>query len=298
MPELPEVETIRRGLAGLVSGLRVTGVRVLDERAVRRQPGGARDFCDRLTGRSLDTPRRRGKYLWFPLDSAGQAEGTAVLLCHLGMSGQFRVDDAADPVQRHVRVLMDLDDGRQLRFLDQRLFGGLQISTARAGLPVEIAHIAADPFTPGFDAAGAGRRLRARRSTLKRALLDQTLVSGIGNIYADETLWRVRRHPETPTWRLRQGEAVRLFVTATEVMAEAMDSGGTSFDSLYVRVNGQSGYFDRRLAVYGRAGRPCPRCGTPIIRMAFMNRSSHICPRCQRWPRGVPRAVAPVGSPR
>ncbi len=296
MPELPEVETIRRGLETLVSGRRVIRVAILDERAVRRQPGGAQAFRERLTGRTLLAPLRRGKYLWFPLEAAGDPGPRDALLCHLGMSGQFRVDDAGASLQRHTRVILSLADGRELRFLDQRLFGGLQISEAGAELPVEVAHIGLDPFDPAFDPRDAGARLRARRSSLKRSLLDQTLVSGIGNIYADETLWRARRHPETPAARLRPSEASGLYLTARQVMAEALEAGGTSFDALYVRVNGESGYFGRHLDVYGRAGQPCPRCGAAIVRVAFMNRSSHLCPRCQRWPRGVPRPSAPVGS--
>lgn len=295
MPELPEVETVRLGLAHLVAGARVTGVRVLDARAVRRQPGGAGSFARRLAGRVLEPPRRRGKYLWFPLSGeAGVHElCKEALLCHLGMSGQFRVDGAGAPSPRHTRIVLGLEGGRDLRFCDQRLFGGMQIAPLQESggspVPVPVAHIGLDPFDDAFDAAAAGRRLRRRRSTLKRALLDQTLVSGIGNIYADETLWRARRHPETPTGRLRAPEARSLFETAREVMAEAIGQGGTSFDRLYVRVNGDSGYFSRRLDVYGREGRPCRRCGVAIIRMAFMNRSSYLCPHCQRWPRGVPR---------
>ncbi|MCI1747015.1 MAG: bifunctional DNA-formamidopyrimidine glycosylase/DNA-(apurinic or apyrimidinic site) lyase [Acidipropionibacterium sp.] len=301
MPELPEVETIRAGLAARIAGRRVDGVTVLDQRSVRNQLGGVAAFRGGLLGRTLMAPRRRGKYLWFPLKAPGEAAPTDALLCHLGMSGQFRVDDAGAPPQRHLRIAIELsgvelDDAEQLRFVDQRLFGGLRISSGGAGLPAEIAHIGLDPFDPGFDPAVAAARLRARRTSLKRALLDQTLVSGIGNIYADETLWRARRHPETPTARLRPSEAAGLYLTARQVMAEALQAGGTSFDALYVRVNGQSGYFDRRLNVYGRAGKPCPRCGAPIIRMSFMNRSSHLCPRCQRWPRGVPRPPVPVGS--
>lgn len=295
MPELPEVETIRLGLAHLVAGARVADVKVLDARAVRRQPGGPASFARGLGGRVLEPPRRRGKYLWFPLsDEAGIHEPCGdALLCHLGMSGQFRVDDAGAPLPRHTRIVLGLEGGRDLRFCDQRLFGGMQIAPLQESggspVPAPVAHIGPDPFDDAFDAVAAGRRLRARRSTLKRALLDQTLVSGIGNIYADETLWRARRHPETPTGRLRAREATGLFETAGAVMAQAIDQGGTTFDRLYVRVNGESGYFGRRLDVYGREGLPCRRCGAAIIRMAFMNRSSHLCPHCQRWPRGVPR---------
>lgn len=296
MPELPEVETIRIGLAARIAGRRVDRVTVLDERSVRSQLGGVPALRSGLLGRTLITPRRRGKYLWFPLRAPGEDAARDALLCHLGMSGQFRIDHHGTPRQRHLRAIIDLDDADELRFVDQRLFGGLRISAGGAELPAEIAHIGLDPFDPEFDPMAAAARLRARRTTVKRALLDQTLVSGIGNIYADETLWRARRHPETPAARLHPAEAAGLYITARQVMAEALQAGGTSFDALYVRVNGQSGYFDRRLSVYGRAGAPCPRCGTPIIRMSFMNRSSHLCPHCQRWPRGVPRPPMPVGS--
>lgn len=278
MPELPEVETVRAGLEPLVSGRLVTAVRVLDERCVRRHTGGPADFCRSLTGQLLGAPRRRGKYLWIPT-----ARGDA-LLAHLGMSGQFRLDGPTDPLESHARALIDLDDGSELRFVDQRLFGGLSISPGGAGVPAEIAHIGPDPFSPDFDLAAGAERLKARHSTVKRCLLDQTLVSGIGNIYADEALWVARTHYDFSCQALSTRRARDVLRAAREVMASALVHGGTSFDALYVHVNGSSGYFSRELSVYGRAGEPCRRCGTRIVRESFMNRSSYLCPRCQRLP--------------
>ncbi|MEH0339890.1 bifunctional DNA-formamidopyrimidine glycosylase/DNA-(apurinic or apyrimidinic site) lyase [Cutibacterium namnetense] len=278
MPELPEVETVRAGLENLVIPAVVESVDVVDARGLRPsgEPEDAAFFETVLTGRQLTAVSRRGKYLWFVLD-----DDTA-LLAHLGMSGHFRVVDRHAPQHRHTRIVIALDEGRDLRFLDQRTFGGLTLTPLLDGIPGPVTHIAPDPFEECFDADEVARRLCARRSTIKRSLLDQTLVSGIGNIYADETLWRVRRHPETPCSRLSQSEAVELLQTARDVMAEAMSQGGTSFDSLYVNVNGEPGWFSRVLDAYGREDEPCPRCGTPIVRESFMNRSSFRCPRCQR----------------
>ncbi|MGK2351587.1 bifunctional DNA-formamidopyrimidine glycosylase/DNA-(apurinic or apyrimidinic site) lyase [Cutibacterium sp. V947] len=278
MPELPEVETVRAGLENLIIPSIVERVNVVDARGLRPTGGSeeARVFEATMTGRQFTAVNRRGKYLWFVLD-----DGTA-MLAHLGMSGQFRVVDRGTPRHRHTRVVIGLDDRRDLRFLDQRTFGGLTVAPLINGVPGPVAHIAADPFEDSCDIDEVARRLRARMSTVKRSLLDQTLMSGVGNIYADETLWRARCHPETPCSRLRQRKAVELLETARQVMAEAIAQGGTSFDALYVNVNGESGYFDRTLDVYGRQGKECRRCGTPIVRESFANRSSHRCPKCQR----------------
>lgn len=283
VPELPEVEVVRRGLESGITGRTVRAVEVLHPRPVRRHIAGPDDFAARLQGQRFTVPRRRGKYLWLPLVS-----GDAVLT-HLGMSGQFRVDDSGNgtgavtrPDHRHSRVVFHLDGGRTLTFCDQRMFGGLLISTDGAELPGEIAHIARDPFDPDYDLDDVVRRMRGRRTQVKRALLDQTLVSGIGNIYADEALWRARLHWAHRTDALSRPKAYDLLRAAHAVMAEAMDVGGTSFDALYVNVNGESGYFERGLAAYGREGEPCLRCGRPLVREEFANRSSHFCPRCQR----------------
>ena len=286
MPELPEVEVVRAGLAPLVMGREIAQVTVLHPRPVRQHPDGPVGFAAGLVGRRLAEPRRRGKYLWLPF-----ADGDA-LLVHLGMSGQFRVADPAAQLPPNTRVLFDfIDSGPQLRFVDQRMFGGLQICPGGAELPDQIAHIARDPFDPLFDAVAVAKKLRARSSTIKRTLLDQRLVSGIGNIYADEALWRMRMHYGQPTGSICQRRAVELLATAGEVMRESLAQGGTSFDALYVDVNGSSGYFGRSLAVYGRAGQPCDRCGTPIARESFMNRSAYRCPRCQPHRLGRARSV-------
>lgn len=276
MPELPEVEVVRQGLAASIADRTIARVEVLHPRPVRTHLAGPADFADRLAGHTFTEPRRRGKYLWLPL-----ADGDAVL-AHLGMSGQFRIDDgAAEPEHRHVRVRFHLADGRVLSFCDQRMFGGISLSSGGAELPSEIAHIALDPFDPAYDIDTVLARMRRKRTGVKRALLDQRLISGIGNIYADESLWRARIHAERPTERLSRAKAYELLTHAHDVMAEALAQGGTSFDALYVNTNGESGYFTRGLNVYGLEGQPCKRCGTPIVRERFMNRSSHFCRSCQ-----------------
>jgi formamidopyrimidine-DNA glycosylase len=279
VPELPEVETVRRGLERHVAGRTIDEVEVLHPRAVRRHAAGPADFAAALRGRELDAPLRRGKYLWLPA-------GGDALLAHLGMSGQLLVGAPDRPVSPHVRVRFTFRDaGPDLRFTDQRTFGHLLVSAGGARLPSVIAHIAPDPLEAAFDRAVFAARLRARRTGIKRALLDQSLVSGVGNIYADEALWRARLHWARASDRLRGPDINRLLDAVQEVFDEALSVGGTSFDSLYVNVNGQSGYFDRSLAVYGRAGQPCPRCGAAVRRDAFMNRSAFTCPVCQPRPR-------------
>jgi formamidopyrimidine-DNA glycosylase len=279
VPELPEVEVVRRGLEAHVVGRTVTGVDVLHPRPVRRHVAGPADFAARLVGRRLEGARRRGKYLWLPLDS-GDA-----LLGHLGMSGQMLVQPAAVPDERHLRVRLRLDTETELRFVDQRMFGGLALSAGGAELPPEIAHIARDPLDPAFDDEEFVARVRKKASGIKRILLDQTVVSGVGNIYADEALWLARLHGERPGQRLARAQVAAVLAGVRQVMAAALDQGGTSFDALYVNVNGESGYFDRSLEVYGQQDRPCSRCGTPISRVAFMNRSSYFCSTCQPRPR-------------
>ena len=247
----------------------------------RRHVAGPDDLAGRLAGRRVAAVRRRGKYLWWDL------EDDLGLLLHLGMSGQLLVEAHGAPDEKHLHARFRFADaGPELRFVDQRTFGGLALSDLdAAGVPVAIAHIAPDPLEPAFDRDAVVRRARASASGIKRVLLNQCVVSGIGNIYADEALWRAGVHGERPASALTRPRVAAVLDHATDVMREALDQGGTSFDALYVNVNGASGYFDRSLAAYGQAGRPCRRCGTPIRREQFMNRSSYSCPRCQPRPR-------------
>ncbi|MCI3933327.1 bifunctional DNA-formamidopyrimidine glycosylase/DNA-(apurinic or apyrimidinic site) lyase [Streptomyces sp. AN091965] len=283
MPELPEVEVVRRGLARWVAHRTVADVEVLHPRAVRRHIAGADDFAHRLKGQRIGAPSRRGKYLWLPVEDTGSA-----VLAHLGMSGQLLVKTREAPDEKHLRIRVRFADdvGTELRFVDQRTFGGLSLhDTAPDGLPDVIAHIARDPLDEQFDADVFHEALRRSRTTIKRALLNQSLISGVGNIYADEALWRARLHYERPTATFTRPRTWELLGHVRDVMNAALAVGGTSFDSLYVNVNGESGYFDRSLDAYGREGEPCRRCGTLMRRRPWMNRSSYFCPRCQRPPR-------------
>jgi formamidopyrimidine-DNA glycosylase len=318
VPELPEVEVVRRGLVNWVRGRTISAVDVIDRRSIRRHALGAGDFIGNLEGATVSDVVRRGKFLWMPLlDSTAplpdnpeepRLPGVA-LMAHLGMSGQLLMQGPGVPDEKHLKVRFRLSPREgmpdQLRFVDQRIFGGLFVTAlvptddggpgglAESPLPLiasEAAHIARDPLDPSFSFDLFYQRLRKRRTGLKRALLDQGLVSGIGNIYADEALWRARLHYARPTDTLRRSEAQRVLDSAREVMLDALAAGGTSFDSLYVNVNGASGYFDRSLNAYGRQGEPCKRCAAAgiqaiIRREQFMNRSSHTCPVCQPRPR-------------
>jgi formamidopyrimidine-DNA glycosylase len=298
MPELPEVEVVRRGLEAHVPGRRIRRVEVHHPRTVRRQAQGAQYFESILTGRILIGTGRRGKFLWLVTD-----DPDLVLAAHLGMSGQFRVRSSREHSpgtrvegpepsgvpHRHARARMDLGE-LDLWFLDQRTFGWLAACPVvpdprGVGLPDLVVGIAPDPTDPTFDVLAVARAMRTHRVEIKRLLLAQDLVSGIGNIYADEALWTAGVHPRRRADRLSVRGIVGVLEAATAVMAASLAEGGTSFDSLYVNVNGDSGYFGRGLNAYGRAGQPCPRCGTPILRERFMNRSSHLCPQCQRPPR-------------
>jgi len=273
------VETVRDGLERHVSGRTFADVQVLHPRAARRHLAGPDDLAAALRGGTVGSVRRRGKYLWLPVDADA-------LIAHLGMSGQLVVGDPGRPLTPHVRARFSFTDGGpDLRFVDQRTFGHLCFSPGGAELPAAIAHIAPDPLELAFDDELFAAKVRKRRTGIKRALLDQALISGVGNIYADEALWRASLHWARGTDALRRADVMRLLGAVRAVFAEAIHAGGTSFDSLSVQVNGQSGYFDRSLAVYGRAGEPCPRCGAPVLREKFMNRSSFRCARCQPKPR-------------
>ena len=298
MPELPEVEVVRHGLAPAVTGARIVSVDVLDERAITRHPLNAADFVGRLEGCDVRGAARRGKFLWLPL--ADTAVESQALVAHLGMSGQMLLRDPDAPLERHERVRMRIEHPRHgmlaVVFADQRTFGSLAVDrllptpdAAPGGygtddplVPSQVAHIARDPLDPAFDERGVIDRVRRRSSAIKRILLDQSLASGIGNIYADESLWAARIHPETHGTALSVQALRRLFAEVRLVLEKALAEGGTSFDAQYVNVNGQAGYFAHSLNAYGRGDQACPRCGGSIRREAFMNRSSHYCPRCQR----------------
>jgi formamidopyrimidine-DNA glycosylase len=292
MPELPEVEVVRRGLADHVVGRTIAEAQFHGARVARRHLPGPNDLAARIAGNHVDAARRRGKYLWLELRTP-EGERQA-LLAHLGMSGQLLVEDPAAPREKHLHARLSFDDGGpELRFVDQRTFGGMALAELTDDLvPESIAHIAPDPLEGAFDQAAVVRRMKRRDSAVKRALLDQSLVSGVGNIYADEALWRARVHGERLASALTKPTLSRVLDHAREVMVEALGQGGTSFDALYVNVNGASGYFDRALHAYGQEGRPCARCGTPIRREAFMNRSSYSCPHCQPRPRTRPARPA------
>ena len=304
MPELPEVEVVRLGLEPAVTDAVITAVDVYDERAITRHDRARGAFADRLAGRRMLAPRRRGKFLWIPLDD-GEA-----LLAHLGMTGQLLLREswARPEDEPHVRVRLELKHafssvGRRqapespqaprglgelaVFFRDQRTFGSLALdellpTDAGDAVPSQVAHIARDPLDPLFDDRALLAALTRKSSAIKRVLLDQTTISGVGNIYADEALWAARIHPEQPANSLSRAKAKLLLAEIRLVLAKALTEGGTSFDSQYVNVNGQAGYFAHSLNAYGREGQPCPRCGTPIVRVSFMNRSSHFCPRDQR----------------
>lgn len=288
VPELPEVEVVRRGLEGHLVGARIDAVTVFDSRALKRHPGSADDFAQRLAGATVTAAVRRGKFMWCPLDS-GEA-----LVVHLGMSGQIRV--LGDDSPKHERVRLLLADRPPVSFHDQRLFGSLALDVTAptvdglpagfgsdaAYIPSQVAHIARDILDPALDDEALIRRFRLRTVAVKTALLNQELVSGIGNIYADEALWAAKVHYATPADRISATTYRDLLAAVRHVMRGALDVGGTSFDSLYVNVNGESGYFDVSLNAYGQTGRACPRCGTAIVREPWQNRSSHFCPKCQR----------------
>lgn len=274
MPELPEVEVVRAGLAEHILDATFLHTEVLHPRAVRGQDGGASALVAGLDAAVVSQVCRRGKYLWLELGRRGN------LLVHLGMSGQMLLGEPGQVVSPHVRIrsrLATADGGAlELTFVDQRTFGRWELTD---GDPVP--HIATDPLDASFDAVETARAIRRKRSEIKRVLLDQTVVSGIGNIYADEALWDAGVHPRKRASAMRQQDVLRVLQCAREVMERALAAGGTTFDDLYVNVNGASGYFSRSLNAYGRTGEPCHRCGTPMVREQWMNRSSHFCPVCQ-----------------
>ena len=341
MPELPEVETVRAGIADHSLGRPVRAVRVVDARSLRRHLPGPAHFEAALTGRALRGAYRRGKYLWLTLSEADGTLADEALVVHLGMSGQLLVRDepgsesearaAFDEQPRHLRVALELGPvgtasseagaGQRLLFVDQRIFGGMFLSPLVPDVPAAVAanevapgevaseggtdfsavperflvpeavkHIARDPLDEFFDPAAVRRKFLRTSSGIKKVLLDQSVISGVGNIYADEALWRARLHYAKPARTLSAAQTRELLEAVTQVLRESLAAGGTSFDALYVNVLGESGYFERSLNAYGRAGEPCHRCAEAgrtslIVREPFQNRSSYRCPHCQRAPR-------------
>ncbi len=328
MPELPEVESVRRGVHEWTADTIITGAEVLDARilgttsARRVGPSAVDGFVSAVAGHRIIGAERRGKFMWLSLgqgpehsDSGSGEPGSGgsrasgppsepspelSLLIHLGMSGQLRVHSADDPVHRHTRAILRLEptrDGpgsaartrRELRFVDQRIFGHLGVQPLIHAhdrlVPASATHIATDPLEPTFEIGLTLTALAQKRTAIKSALLDQTLISGIGNIYADEALFRAGVHPLAIPARTRKSRLAAVLESAASVMGDALAVGGTSFDSLYVNVNGESGYFDRALLVYGRGGQECVRCGNEIQRLTVGGRGTHFCPVCQRPPR-------------
>lgn len=286
MPELPEVEVVRRGLDPYLRSRRIASTAVFEARSVRRHPGGLHAFERELRDAVVEHVSRRGKFLWAPLRGRDQA-----LVIHLGMSGQALLATAREIPERHRRISITfVGRSRSLEFVDQRMFGGMQVDAlvrddGGGRIPHCVTHIARDVLDPQFDIDAVVAKIRRRTAGIKHVLLDQGLLSGVGNIYADEALWRSKLHFATPAHRLRASVIEQLLNDVQTVMREALEQGGTSFDSLYVNVNGESGYFERALAAYGREGEPCDRCGRPISRAAWENRSSFYCGGCQRRPR-------------
>ena len=276
MPELPEVETVRRGLQHLVTGYKITQAEQLHPRALKSESIAP---LESLQGAKITGTNRRGKFMWLTLNRP------YVLVAHLGMSGQFLIHQKDRPKATHVRAQFTLSKPlrtRELVFNDQRTFGWLSVEETTNNIPASAQHIAPDPFDSLFDKDKTINNYRKRNIKIKTALLNQEIMSGVGNIYADETLWRAKIHPEVSTADLTPKRISTIIDFATEVMSEAIKQGGTSFDDLYINVNGESGFFEQSLAAYGQEDEPCPRCGTPIKRITFGQRSSHFCPRCQR----------------
>lgn len=306
MPELPEVETVRAGLAPALTNATITSVDVLDVRSLKRHPGGAKDFAQTLIGSKALGVVRRGKFLWLPLEVKGEKRSLA-LVGHLGMSGQMLLRKPTDPEDKLTRVVIHLKTAKgkpmEFRFIDQRIFGSLAIDelqptadgkpggfSAGVGkgkfwqnqIPMQAAHITRDPLDVDFDEDFVLAKFQKKNSGIKRVLLDQQTLSGIGNIYADEALWRAKLHYDQPAASLKPAKAKELLAHVRDILAKAVSEGGTSFDEQYKNVNGESGYFAVSLNAYGMTGLPCARCGRPIKRENWMNRGSHFCPNCQK----------------
>jgi formamidopyrimidine-DNA glycosylase len=305
VPELPEVEVVRAGLEPAVSGATISAVEVFEPRSLRRHDHARGAFIDQLEGQRMSAAVRRGKFLWIPLAPETGVVATRALVAHLGMSGQVLLREPGSSDDRQLRIRIHIEHPVHgelwVNFADQRIFGSMAVDTlipTGEGLPAghgsvsplipsQVAHIARDPLDPGFSDAAFLAALRRKNTGIKRALLDQTLISGVGNIYADEALWAAKVHYAQPAATLSPARSKALLAQVRLVLAIALAEGGTSFDAQYVNVNGESGYFSHSLNAYGQQGKPCPRCGATIVREQFMNRSSHLCPRCQRLGRST-----------
>jgi formamidopyrimidine-DNA glycosylase len=301
VPELPEVEVVRSGLEPAVTEAIVVAVEVFEPRSLRRHDSTGGGFVDLLEGSRMTAAVRRGKFLWIPIISGPSMTPSRALVTHLGMSGQVLLREPGTPDDAQLRIRLHLDNPLHgeiwMNFVDQRIFGSMSVDTlvttedgVAAGfgsplprIPRMVAHIARDPLDPAFDDEAFFTALLGKKTGIKRALLDQTLISGIGNIYADESLWAARVHYAQPGVSLSRDQAGLILAEVRLVLMKALAEGGTSFDSQYVNVNGVSGYFSHSLTVYGQQGNPCPRCGRPIVREQFMNRSSHFCEHCQAF---------------
>ena len=309
MPELPEVETVRAGLAPAVTNAKVLAVEILDERSLKRHLAGPRDFVQTITGAKILAVVRRGKFLWMPLELHGAKAGDKklALVGHLGMSGQMFLRKPSDPEDKLTRVVLKLETARgkevEFRFIDQRVFGSLAIdelvptpdgkpggytSTSATGkwwqnlIPASAAHISRDPLDPNFSETTVLAKVAKKHSGIKRVLLDQQTISGIGNIYADEALWASKLHYDQPADSIGNAKMRELLSNVKEILSKAVLQGGTSFDEQYKNVNGESGYFAVSLNAYGMTGTACKRCSTEIKRESWMNRGSHFCPKCQK----------------
>ena len=279
MPELPEVETVRSGLEKWVIGWKISNVEILHARAVRNNK--TYDLRKVLPGRKITKVDRRGKYMWLLLDN------NQALIIHLGMSGQVLLPNVVDPPHRHLRIRLSIAEvDKEIHFVDQRTFGHVTLDELENGVPKSVQKIAPDVFEPEYQQKVVIEKIRKSNSEIKKLLLDQGVMSGVGNIYADEALWRAKIHPQRIGKDLTSAQVVKIIDKCKEVMGQAIEAGGTSFDDLYVNVNGESGYFDRSLAAYGQTGTPCPRpkCRGLISKARFMGRYSHFCSKCQPKP--------------
>jgi formamidopyrimidine-DNA glycosylase len=272
MPELPEVETIKRDLWPRLVGRTITAIKVGWEGCVDRP--SLRDFCDQVTGRRVEDVTRRGKFLVLSLS------GDRTLLVHLRMTGSLRIKDPADPWETHARLAFGLDDGRELRFVNVRKFGRLYLVRDPAEV---LGELGPEPLDDGFTVDAFRALFEGRRGRIKPLLLDQRFIAGLGNIYVDEALFRARIHPQQIAGSLTSEELGGLYDAIREVLAEGISDQGTT-RSDYVRPDGTEGTHQERLWVSGKAAEPCPRCGTEIERLVVGGRGTYVCPRCQRAP--------------